>query len=184
MKMMHDPVMMLQTSDEASAIEKAIAMYRTDVYRLAYSILEDPHEAEDGAQDTLLAALCAYDSFHGDSSLKTWLFAITINICRTRLRRRRVRRHLDRLTFGLFNLQENANCLPEESALQNEADRAVWRAVHRLDEKHRLPVLLRYYHDLPVAEIAAMLDIPAGTVHSRLNVARRRLRRMLEEERK
>jgi RNA polymerase sigma-70 factor (ECF subfamily) len=52
-----------------------------------------------------------------------------------------------------------------------------------LDEKHRIPIILRYYHDLPAAEIAEMLGIPVGTVHSRLNHARERLRTRLEEER-
>jgi RNA polymerase sigma-70 factor, ECF subfamily len=50
-----------------------------------------------------------------------------------------------------------------------------------MDEKHRIPIVLRYYHDLPVAEIAGILRIPEGTVHSRLNTARRQLRNILKE---
>jgi RNA polymerase sigma-70 factor (ECF subfamily) len=56
----------------------------------------------------------------------------------------------------------------------------VWRAVQDLGEKHRLPVILRYYHDLPVAEIAGVLGISEGTVHSRLSIARDRLRGALQ----
>jgi RNA polymerase sigma-70 factor (ECF subfamily) len=71
---------------------------------------------------------------------------------------------------------------PESEAIQNEADRKLWQAIHTLDEKHRIPIILRYYHDLPVNEIAEMLGIPVGTVHSRLNHARERLRGWLKDE--
>lgn len=166
------------------AIEKFIETYQKDVYRLAFSILGDSDEAGDGTQDAFLAALRALDSFHGDSSIKTWLFSITINICRTRLQRRKVRERLKQIMFGLFHLQSSNDRLPEETAIKNEADANIWRAIHNLDEKHRLPIILRYYHDLQVAEIADMLEIPKGTVHSRLNAARERLRLILKEGRK
>jgi RNA polymerase sigma-70 factor (ECF subfamily) len=55
----------------------------------------------------------------------------------------------------------------------------LWRAIHALDDKHRLPVVLFYYHDLPTVEIAQVLGISEGTVHSRLHTARQRLRAQL-----
>jgi len=64
--------------------------------------------------------------------------------------------------------------------MQHEADAAVWRAVNALGEKHRLPVILRYYHGFSTAEIAQLLDLNEGTVHSRLNTARERLRHALQ----
>jgi len=60
----------------------------------------------------------------------------------------------------------------------------MWKAIHSLDDKHCIPIVLRYYHDLPVADIAEILKIPSGTVHSRLNHARERLRVLWEEETK
>ncbi|MGD0611366.1 MAG: RNA polymerase sigma factor [Anaerolineales bacterium] len=166
---------------ESSATEKLIQEYQKDVYRLALSILEDPDEAEEGAQEAFIAALRGLDSFHADSSLKTWIFSITINICRTRLRRRRARERLKQIMNGLFYLQNKDNHPPEETVLQNEADARMQRAIRELGEKLRLPIILRYYHDLSTAEIAETLDIPQGTVHSRLNTARERLRRYLKE---
>jgi RNA polymerase sigma-70 factor (ECF subfamily) len=80
--------------------------------------------------------------------------------------------------FSLHSKDEH----PENTALQNEADGELWCAVRSLDIKHRLPVVLRYYHDLPVNDIAVMLDIPTGTVHSRLNHAREKLRTLLKGE--
>ena len=58
---------------EAQAIEKLIQAYQKEVYRLALSILDDPDEAEEGTQDAFIAVLRALDSFHGGSSLKTWI---------------------------------------------------------------------------------------------------------------
>lgn len=72
---------------DSAAIEDFVQTYQGDVYRLALSILDDASEAEDAAQDSLLAALRSLDSFRGASSLRTWLFSIAVNVCRTRLQR-------------------------------------------------------------------------------------------------
>ncbi len=169
-----------QAGDE-HAIEKLVYTHQKDVYRLALSILDDPDEAEDGTQETFLAALRALDSFRGDSSFKTWLFSIAINVCRSRLRRRSAREQLSRLLQGLFHPNEEEGH-PERMSLQNAADAELWNAVRTLNEKHRIPVVLRYYHDLPIADIAAILKVPPGTIHSRLNHARGQLRSLLKEE--
>jgi RNA polymerase sigma-70 factor (ECF subfamily) len=161
------------------AIERLVQAHQADVYRLALSILDDPDEADDATQEVFVAALRSLDSFRGDSSLKTWLFSITVNVCRSRLQRGRSRARLRQILQSLFRRDQSH---PESEAIQREADSELWRAVHALDEKHRIPVILRYYHDLPVVEIAEMLHIPVGTAHSRLNQARERLRARLKED--
>lgn len=161
------------------AIERLVHAHQTEVYRLALSILDDPDEAEDAVQEVFVSALRSLDSFRGDSSLKTWLFSITINLCRSRYQRGKTRTRLRQILESLFRADQAG---PESEAVQHEADSELWRAVRGLDEKHRIPVILRYYHDLPVAEVAEMLGIPVGTVHSRLNHARERLRARLKEE--
>ena len=164
---------------DSSAIESFVETYQQDIYRLALSVLDDPNEADDATQESLLAALRALDSFHGASSLKTWLFSITVNICRTRLHKQKRRERLRHILGGI--LQSGRTTSVEENTIEHESDEALWRAVHTMDEKHRIPVVLRYYHDLSVAEIAAILQIPEGTVHSRLNTARRLLHSALKE---
>lgn len=181
MRTMDYQLLELCKAGDALSIEKMIEEYQKDVYRLALSILDDPDEAEDGTQETFIAALRALNSFHGDSSFKTWLFSIAINICRTRLQRRAARERLKQITFGIFRIKSKDNNLPEETLIQNEADTNIWRAIQQLDDKHRIPIVLRYYHDLPISEIAETLKIPQGTVHSRLNIARERIRLFLEE---
>lgn len=164
---------------DSTAVEHFVQTFQQDVYRLALSILDDSHEAEDATQESLLAALRALDSFHGDSSLKTWLVSITVNVCRTRLQRQRRRDQLKQVLHVIF--QRTSAPTVEEDAIQNESNRALWSAIHKMNEKHRIPIVLRYYHDLSVAEIASILQIPEGTVHSRLNTARRLLHDVLKE---
>ena len=166
-------------SRDATAVEMFVRAHQQPVYRLALSILDDPAEAEEAAQDALVAALNALDTYRGDSAFTTWLYAITLNTCRTRLRKHRSRDRLLDTLKALFHLNGDGVSHPEESAIRTEADEVVARAVNSLDEKHRLTVVLRYFNELSIAEIAQLLDISEGTVHSRLFTARERLRVML-----
>ena len=166
---------------DSSAVEHFVQTYQGDVFRLALSILDDPEDAEDATQESLLTALRAVDSFRGASSLRTWLFSITVNICKTRLQNHRRRERLQRVLSGILQARKAPSV--EDSALQNISDSALWQTIHSMDEKHRIPIVLRYYHDLSVFEIADILQIPEGTVHSRLNTARKQLHAVLKEGR-
>jgi RNA polymerase sigma-70 factor (ECF subfamily) len=169
-------------ADDWLAAEMFFRAHQQSVYRLALSILDDPAEAEEAAQDALIAAIDALDTYRGESAFTTWLYAITLNTCRSRLRKHRSRENLMRLLRSIFRLGGETTAHPEEAAIKGEAHAAVARAVNSLDEKHRLPVVLKYYHDLPIAEIAQLLGLSEGTVHSRLFTARERLRVMLQQD--
>lgn len=166
---------------DSTAVENFVHTYQLDIYRLALSILDDSSEAEDATQEALLAALRALDSYQGGSSLKTWLFSITINICRTRLQGYKRRERVAKTLWGMLRVQSSPSPSVEENAIRTESNESLWRVIHRMDEKHRIPIVLRYYHELSVAEIAHILQIPEGTVHSRLNTARRQLHAVLKE---
>lgn len=162
--------------DDALAVERLFHAHQPKVYRLALSILDDPAEADEAAQDALLSALNALDSYRGDAAFTTWLYTITLNVCRGRLRKRQTAERLLNALKALFWHTGEKAAPPEEQAIRSESDRAVWRAINELDEKHRLPVILRYYHEFSMNEIAQMLNTPEGTVRSRLHTARDRLR--------
>jgi RNA polymerase sigma-70 factor (ECF subfamily) len=163
------------------AIEKMVHLYQNDIFRLAISILDNYDEAEDSTQETFIAALHTLDSFRGDSAFKTWLFSISLNVCRSRLRRNKTRNYVQQILQNLFQLR-GGNEHPENEVIKNEADTEIWLAIRSLNNKHRIPIILRYYHDLSVIDIAAILGIPPGTVHSRLNHARNKLRALIKEE--
>ena len=168
-------------SGEEDAVARLVQANQPAVYRLALSILDDPADADEATQETFLAALRSLGDYRAQAALRTWLFAIAINVCRSRLRQRQTRQHLHLLLRGAW-LTGAEPAQPESAMVQRQANDTVWRAVQALGEKHRLPVVLRYYHDLPVDEIAAVLGLSAGTVHSRLSIARDRLRAALVED--
>jgi RNA polymerase sigma-70 factor, ECF subfamily len=155
-------------------IDRLIREHYPYIRRLALSILGDSLEADDVAQETFIAAHRSLESFRGESNPKTWLSAIAINASRGRLRKRKVRQVLSN-TLHALHLLKSPPVSPEQAAIQNEMDQNIWDAVDGLDEKHRLPVILRYTHELSVPEIAHVLHLSQGTVHSRLHYARKEL---------
>jgi RNA polymerase sigma-70 factor (ECF subfamily) len=165
---------------EATDIESLVASYSAYVSRLAWSILGETGEVDDAVQETFLAAFRSLKRYRGESSPKTWLTSIAVNVCRGRLRKRTMRQTLQNALEALHIVTPH-EASPEQEALQNEAGRKLWHAVDSLDEKHRLVVALRYVHELSISEIAAALDVNEGTVHSRLHYARRKLHALLDD---
>ncbi|NUM44306.1 MAG: RNA polymerase sigma factor [Anaerolineales bacterium] len=154
-------------------IETLVQEHRAYIHRLCLSILNDTDEAEDITQETFVAALLALNQFRGDAHIRTWLSAIAINLCRDTLRKRKTRQTLHTVLKNLHLL--NPSPQPEDTYLQNETHAQLWHAVNALDEKHRLPVILHYAHNLPATEIAQILGLSEGTVYSRLHYARKQL---------
>ena len=163
------------------AIAKFIDIFRPDVFRMALSILDDPAEADEAAQDALLRALKNLSSYRGESKLINWLYSITLNVCIGRLRKRRTRDRLIHTLSQVLIIGDAENHHREEKAIQNETNADVWRAIQSLPEKHRITITLRYYHTLPISEIAEILQVSERTVHNRLHEAHERLRLNLGE---
>jgi DNA-directed RNA polymerase specialized sigma24 family protein len=82
---------------DSLAIERLVQTYQGDVYRLALSILDDADDADDSTQEVFLSALRALESFRGQAAFKTWLFSITVNVCRNRLTRHKSRGRLQQV---------------------------------------------------------------------------------------
>ena len=165
---------------DEQAIERLIQQYQTGVFRLALSILDDPLEANEAAKDTFIAALGSLEKYQERSTFKAWLYTIALNISRSRLRKRKTAERLKNALQGLFKIQAQKTPSAEEAVIQSEKEAALWRALEKLGEEHRIPIVLRYFHDLSTAEIADILQINEGTVFSRLHTARERLRMELE----
>jgi RNA polymerase sigma-70 factor (ECF subfamily) len=148
--------------------------YHQEVYRLCLGMLNNPDEAEDATQEVFLRAHHTWARYDPQRSApRTWLGHITINYCRSVLRRRRLGMFLYRLLGATGS---------EDTLRGHELHADLSNALRLLDERHRSVVLLRYYLDYSCAEIAHMLDISEGTVHSRLYTARQRMQALLNEE--
>ncbi len=147
-------------------------------YRLAWAILGDTGDADDATQDAFALAWRKRSSLRDADRFDAWFGRILVNVCRERLRRRarqRVR------TVELAD-DPPASSIPDSSEPVTLRD-SIRRAMTRLDDDHRTVVVLRYWADLTVDEIADRLDVPAGTVKSRLHYALRTMRPRLEDER-
>ena len=169
-----DQLLRQEQVDPQLLAQSLLDHYFASVHRLALSMLGDEAEADDVAQDVFITALRRLDRYDSGSSLKAWLSTITINLGRDRLRRRKARERWHGLWFGAQRQVDRLRDV-EDGHLAQAASGALWLAVNALDEKHRLPILLRYANGYSVREIAGVLQIPEGTVHSRLHHACRKL---------
>ena len=164
---------------EKRAFEEVIERWNHDVINLAYKMIGDREEAHDIAQQCFLKAYQGRERFAGEAKIGTWLYRITVNLCRDRIRANQVRR---RFMHGAME-QARGEMTPkrDESREQQETIRKVSDAVATLPESEREVVVLRHYHGLTCPEISDVLDTPYSTVKSRLNQALGRLRQRLEE---
>lgn len=164
---------------DQTAYEALVQAHQQAVFRLAYLLLGDPSEAEDVAQETFIQAFKALGRFDTTRSMRPWLLRIATNLAYNR--RRSVRRYLAMLQRAARNdptlIDETA---PSES---READaQALWQSVRRLEHNDQQVIYLRYFLELSEAEIAETLNVPAGTVKSRLHRAVARLRGILKTD--
>ncbi len=171
----------------AAELERLMDTYGQDVLRLAYAYLRNRASAEDAYQETFLRAHRHRRSFEGRSSEKTWMMRIAMNVCRDMRRSawwRRVRlpgteREAEARGGGAL---ADADELPEEAAVRAERNDSLLRCVGALPEPQRAVVLLHYYQEMSVTDVAEALGVAEGTVRSRLHRARERLRRSWQRE--
>jgi RNA polymerase sigma-70 factor (ECF subfamily) len=149
------------------------------IFRLAYLLLGDAHEAEDIAQDVFVRAFRALDTFDSTRPLRPWLLRITTNLAHNR--RRSVGRSMTMIKKAISASPEYSTGLGERTSQQWEAQ-TLWEAVRRLSTHEQEVVYLRYFLDLSEAEMSATLDVPPGTIKSRLHRAMRRLRAVVDED--
>ena len=162
------------------AIEMLVREYETGVFRLALSILGNEAEANEVTQETFLSALRALPSYQEKKALKAWLYTIALNHSRSHLRKRKILERLRSTLTTIFRVEAEKQISPEEAVIQSEKESTLWRSLNQLDERHRIVVVLRYFHELSILEISEILAIREGTVHSRLHSAREKLRDALK----
>jgi RNA polymerase sigma-70 factor (ECF subfamily) len=160
-------------TDSADTFEGLIQRRLDRAYRLASLILLDASDAEDATHDAIVKAARAWPALRDRSLADAWFDRIVVNVCRDRLRRRRSHQVID-LSVEVTDSLAIADVAGD--AIERDRMR---RALRRLSPEQRCAVVLRYYEDLTVDEIARRTDIPAGTVKSRLHQALRELRAAL-----
>ena len=158
--------------------------YRRPVWRLARRLTTSEEEALDATQEIFLRVWRGLSGFRGEAKLSTWVFQIAWNYLRAH--RRRMGRQLQLISEGVEGTQELVEAArdpgadPERRASAADQLTRVESALHRLPEHFRVVVWLRDGENLSYQEIADALDLPIGTVRSRLARARTALRRAVE----
>ena len=167
---------------EDSAYVALYNQYSSMIYRLNYGLLQNLEDAEEVLQDSFEYAfrkLANYDP--NKSAFKTWIYRIAISRCRNKRRRKWLP------TFSLSQLTSNEvtdhdTPTPDDVLNMSEKHRIVWQALNELSPKLRETAVLRYYDGFSYKEIGAVLDIPTKTAESRMRLAHKALRELLQEE--
>jgi RNA polymerase sigma factor (sigma-70 family) len=160
------PIAAEQPSDRATAFLRLANDHLDAAYRLARAILRDSTDAQDATHDAFEQAWRKWSTLRDPSRFEPWFDRILVNTCRDRLRS-------GRRQAGDISA-EIAIAAGDPFAQAHDRD-VLGSAIAALPAEHRIVVALRFYRDLPVQQIASRLGIPAGTVHSRLHYALKRL---------
>ena len=158
-----------------AAFERIMAGRLGRTFRVALAILGAEADARDATQDAWLQAWRQLGTLKDPDRFDAWLDRIVVNACRMTVRRKRVREIPMPTDFDRASTLDGADSLAERDALE--------RAFDRLTIDHRTVLVLHYVEERSVAEIADVLQIPVGTVKSRLYAARSQLERTLEADR-
>ena len=138
------------------------------LYHVACGILRSEADREDAVQECILKAWEKRDALKNDSAFRSWVTRILINECYDICRR----------SSKILVMDE----LPEQAVLPEMENRDLKDAISRLDDIYRLPIILFYVEGFNIREVARILQIPEGTVKSRLHAGRAKLRMALGEE--
>lgn len=169
-----------------SAFEALFQQYHGLVFRTAYLMTGNREETEDILQEVFVSMWKSRHTFNPvKGRVTTWLHRITINRCAMKCRKKQPAcLSLERITEEGFQLQRAENSeLPDETLARKQEYERLMKSMNSLDSKHRPVLVLRYLNDLSYDEIARVLDIPLGTVKSRINQGIRTLRAQMGVQR-
>jgi RNA polymerase sigma-70 factor (ECF subfamily) len=177
------------TAGDLDSFNQLVYRWERPIYALAYRTLGREEEARDVVQDAFLRAFRGLKGFKGEAKFSSWLYRITLNLCRDWIRKER--------RAPLLQVPEGADSVdlveqmpsPDESVedlvARREMSKAVQQAMAELPDEQRTAILLKEYHGLTFQEIADQLECPLSTVKTRLyqglSVLRRRLERQQAE---
>jgi RNA polymerase sigma-70 factor (ECF subfamily) len=165
---------------DADSFEVLVRRHQKATFNLVYRLLGDYEEAAEVAQEVFLSAFKSIHQFRGDANFSTWLYRIAFNHASTRRKSLQLaqQRHVPLDGTELIG-DGDASADPEKRAQERETQQRVQRALNSLHKDDAAIIILRDLQDAPYEEVAQMLEIPVGTVKSRLHRARRALKELL-----
>ena len=168
---------------DLDSFNQLVLRWERPIYALAYRVIGREEDARDVAQETFLRAFRALGGFKGQAKFSSWLYRITLNLCRDWIRKER-RTPVSQAPEGIDIIELAGEATPTETIEQlvgrKQLSRAVSKAMASLPEDQRTAIILKEYHGLTFQEIADMLDCPLSTVKTRLYQGLSVVRRQLE----
>ena len=188
--MLEDDLLLIELSkkDDRQAFDALVRKYERRAYQYAYRLTSNQDEASDIVADAFVRVNSAIKNFKGHSTFGTWLYRILTNCYLDLRKKERLRRHESleaTLNFGEGEIQrqiEDESDGPVEIAERNMRETAVRDAMVKMPEYQQAMLVMYHVEDLSYEQISDALDLPIGTVKSRLNRARLALRDLLEPE--
>lgn len=163
---------------ETGAFHDFVELYKKKVYYLALDYTGNHHDAEDMSQEVFMKAFAAIKNFRGDAKVSSWLYRITVNTCLDKARKKPLQ--LVELNEEITQHQsQSAGDNPENEVSRKRTRQLIDAALQRLPPKQRSIFVLRHYNEMPLKEIAEVLDIAEGTVKAQLFRAIKKLQKEL-----
>ncbi|GIN72106.1 ECF RNA polymerase sigma factor SigW [Bacillus sp. J14TS2] len=169
---------------DREAFGEIVELFKDKVFQLCYRMLGNRHEAEDIAQEAFVRAYVNIHSFDQKRKFSTWLYRIATNLCIDRIRKKKPDYFLDAEVAGTEGLTMYSQIAAEGKSPDSEVEtlelqELVQREIMKLPDKYRVVVILRYIDELSLNEISEVLEMPLGTVKTRIHRAREALRKQL-----
>jgi RNA polymerase sigma-70 factor, ECF subfamily len=175
----------LRDRDERAFVE-LLETHRDRVFNITFRMLNNRAEAEDVAQEVFITVFKTIDTFREESKFSTWLYRVTVNHCKNRIKYLSRRHERDRDELDETSSHSNGSSMapllstqPDRALDSAQMQKLLQEAIGSLDEEHRVVVVLRDVEDLSIEEICEITGLPDGTVKSRLHRARLVLRKKM-----
>ena len=168
-----------------AAFGELVRRYQDRLYNAVYRLLDNAEDARDVVQEAFLNAYQSLDSFKGEALFFTWLYRIAFNSAISLRRKQKVSLRLEtgaREGSVIEPLDPSESSRPEFALERAEEGRRIQAALNRLSAEHRAVLILKDIEGLKYEVMADMLEVPIGTIRSRLHRARLELRQVLEQE--
>ena len=169
---------------DQNAFADIVSLYQHKLYQVCYRMLANKQESEDIAQEAFVRAYMNLHTFDQKRKFATWLYRIATNLCIDRIRKKKPDYYLDAEVAGTEGLDMYSQIaaddqLPEEQVEQMELQDRIQYEIGCLPDKYRSVIVLKYIEELSLQEISEILDMPLGTVKTRIHRGREALRKQL-----
>ena len=172
------------TAGDAESFNQLVLRWERPIHALAYRVLGRDEDARDVCQETFLRAFRALPGFKGQAKFSSWLYRITLNLCRDWIRRERrspVMQPPEGVDLAALAAEEEPSESIEDLIARRDLSAAVERIMTGLPEEQRTAIILKEYHGLTFQEIAELLNCPLSTVKTRLYQGLTVIRRQLAQ---